>query len=68
MNCSKKILSNYRGGPVGLETLASLLGEDKDTIELMYEPFFNAARIFRKKQPKVNKFRQTRYPIQKRNF
>lgn len=35
----KKIIENFNGGPVGVETLASLLGEDKDTIEEVYEPF-----------------------------
>jgi Holliday junction DNA helicase RuvB len=35
----KKIIQNFNGGPVALETLASLTGEDKDTIELVYEPF-----------------------------
>lgn len=35
----EKIMRNYHGGPVGLETLASLIGEDKDTIETVYEPF-----------------------------
>ena len=35
----EKIMRNYSGGPVGLETLASLIGEDKDTIETVYEPF-----------------------------
>lgn len=35
----KKILENFNGGPVGLETLASLIGEDSQTIELVYEPF-----------------------------
>ena len=35
----KKITCNFDGGPVGLETLASLIGEDKDTIETVYEPF-----------------------------
>lgn len=34
-----KIIENFNGGPVGLDTLASILGEDKDTIEEMYEPF-----------------------------
>lgn len=34
-----KILEKFDGGPVGLETLASLTGEDKDTIETVYEPF-----------------------------
>lgn len=35
----KKIIVNFNGGPVGLDTLASLIGEDKDTIEEVYEPF-----------------------------
>jgi len=35
----QKIVENFNGGPVGLETLASLIGEDKDTIETVYEPF-----------------------------
>lgn len=35
----KKIIQNFNGGPVGLETLASLIGEDKETIELVFEPF-----------------------------
>lgn len=35
----EKIMRNYHGGPVGLDTLASLIGEDKDTIETVYEPF-----------------------------
>ena len=35
----RKIIENFNGGPVGLETLAALLGEDKDTLEEVYEPF-----------------------------
>ncbi len=35
----KKIIEDCGGGPVGLETLASLIGEDKETIEDVYEPF-----------------------------
>lgn len=35
----KKILIDYQGGPVGLETLASLTGQDKETIETVYEPY-----------------------------
>jgi len=35
----KKIIEYFNGGPVGLETLASLVGEDADTIETVYEPF-----------------------------
>ena len=35
----KKLTLNFHGGPVGLDTLASMVGEDKDTIETVYEPF-----------------------------
>lgn len=35
----EKLVVHFNGGPVGLETLASMLGEDKETIELVYEPF-----------------------------
>ena len=35
----KKMIENFNGGPVGLETLASMIGEDADTIETVYEPY-----------------------------
>lgn len=39
----KKILSimvnNFNGGPVGINTIAASLSEDRDTIENVYEPF-----------------------------
>ena len=33
------IITNYGGGPVGLETLAAAVGEDAITIEDVYEPY-----------------------------
>lgn len=33
------VIYNFNGGPVGLETLAATIGEDKDTIEDVYEPY-----------------------------
>jgi len=33
------IIDRFDGGPVGLETLAASIGEEKDTIEEVYEPF-----------------------------
>jgi Holliday junction DNA helicase RuvB len=33
------IIENYDGGPVGLSTIAVAVGEDKGTIEEVYEPF-----------------------------
>ena len=35
----KTIIENYSGGPIGLETIAVLLGEEPVTIEDVYEPF-----------------------------
>lgn len=35
----RSIIENYKGGPVGVETLALLLGEDKRTLEEVYEPY-----------------------------
>lgn len=34
-----RIIEHHRGGPVGVETLASALSEDVTTIEEVYEPF-----------------------------
>lgn len=33
------IIEKFGGGPVGLETIAAAISEDKDTIEDVYEPF-----------------------------
>jgi len=35
----KTIIENYKGGPVGLNTLAASISEDKNTIEELYEPY-----------------------------
>jgi len=35
----KKLVCDYNGGPVGVETLAALIGEDKNSIETVHEPF-----------------------------
>lgn len=35
----KTIINNYNGGPVGLETLAAVLGEEAITLEDVYEPY-----------------------------
>lgn len=38
-NILESIINVYNGGPVGIETLALLLGEDRRTIEEVYEPY-----------------------------
>lgn len=35
----KKIIQHFAGGPVGVETIAAIIGEDCDTVETVYEPF-----------------------------
>jgi len=35
----RAIIENYKGGPVGLNTLGVAVGEDKGTIEEVYEPY-----------------------------
>jgi holliday junction DNA helicase RuvB len=34
-----KIISNFAGGPVGVETLAAITGDERTTIEDFYEPY-----------------------------
>lgn len=33
------IIDKFRGGPVGVSTIATAIGEDADTVEEVYEPF-----------------------------
>jgi Holliday junction DNA helicase RuvB len=35
----RNIITNYGGGPVGLETLAATIGEEAVTLEDVYEPY-----------------------------
>lgn len=35
----KSIIEGFRGGPVGIETLAATIGEESQTIEDVYEPY-----------------------------
>src|SRR5690625_1335417 len=35
----KSIIDGFRGGPVGLDTIAATIGEESQTIEDVYEPF-----------------------------
>jgi len=35
----KALIDKYQGGPVGLETLAAIISEDKETIEEVIEPY-----------------------------
>jgi len=35
----RAMITNYRGGPVGLDTIAATIGEESQTIEDVYEPY-----------------------------
>jgi Holliday junction DNA helicase RuvB len=35
----KSILTHFRGGPVGLETIAATIGEESHTVEDVVEPY-----------------------------
>jgi Holliday junction DNA helicase RuvB len=35
----KTIINKFKGGPVGLTTIATAIGEDAGTIEEVYEPY-----------------------------
>lgn len=45
------IIEKYDGGPVGIETLAAAVSEEKDTLEEVYEPFL-IQQGFLKKTPR----------------
>lgn len=38
-NLLKSIIEKFNGGPVGIEAIASSIGEEQTTIEDVYEPF-----------------------------
>jgi len=35
----QSMIANYRGGPVGVDTIAASIGEESQTIEDVYEPY-----------------------------
>ena len=42
------LIEKFSGGPVGIETLAAAIGEEKDTIEDVYEPFLIQAGFLKR--------------------
>lgn len=54
------IVEHYGGGPVGLTTIAVVVGEEKDTIEEVYEPFLIQAG-FIKRTPRGREVTQRTY-------
>jgi Holliday junction DNA helicase RuvB len=58
----RSIIERYGGGPVGLKTIASLLGEDEGTIEEVYEPYL-LMRGFLERTPRGRKVTTNAYQI-----
>ncbi len=63
----KKMVEHFNGGPVGLETLASLIGEDKDTIEGVYEPFL-LRKGYLEKTPRGRQIGYKKLPFLKKKY
>lgn len=63
----RKIMENFNGGPVGLETLASIIGEDAETIEVVYEPFL-LRKGYLEKTPRGRQIPHRKLPHLKRKF
>lgn len=63
----KRILLDFNGGPVGLETLASLIGEDKETIETVYEPFL-LRKGYLEKTPRGRQISYKQLPFLQRKY
>lgn len=63
----KKIIEHTHGSPLGLETLASLIGEDKQTIETVYEPFL-LQQGYLEKTPRGRQIGYKKLPFLKRKY
>jgi len=63
----QKMVELFGGGPVGLETLASLIGEDKETIEAVYEPFL-MRKGYLEKTPRGRQIPHKKLPWLKKKF
>jgi holliday junction DNA helicase RuvB len=47
-NILRSIIEHYNGGPVGVNTIAVVVGEEPDTIEEVYEPFLIQAGFLKR--------------------
>jgi len=63
----QKIMDNFNGGPVGVETLAAIVGEDKETIEAVYEPFL-MQKGYLEKTPRGRQIPAKKLAILKQRF
>jgi len=44
-SCSRRLIKKFNGGPVGLDTIATSLSEERETIEDVHEPYLIQIRI-----------------------
>ncbi len=63
----ERIVITFNGGPVGLETIASMVGEDKETIEQVYEPFL-MRKGYIEKTPRGRQIPHTKLPFLKQKY
>lgn len=63
----KFIAQNYRGGPVGIETIAAAIGEEKDTVEDTIEPYL-IQQGFVEKTPRGRVLTETAFKHLNLNF
>src|SRR3712207_5310195 len=61
------IIDKFRGGPVGVSTIATAIGEDSGTVEDVYEPFL-IMEGFIKRTPRGRMATQLAYDHLGRNF
>ena len=54
------IIDKFRGGPVGISTIATAIGEDPGTIEEVYEPFL-IKEGYLKRTPRGREATETAY-------
>jgi Holliday junction DNA helicase RuvB len=64
------IIEKFKGGPVGIETIAAATGEERETVEEVYEPFLLQIG-FLERTPKGRKatelaYRHLNYPLPKK--
>lgn len=62
-----KLVTVFHGGPVGLETMASMIGEDKETIETVYEPFL-MRRGYLERTPRGRQIPHQKLPLLRQKF
>ncbi len=63
----KKMLEHGHGNPLGLETLAALIGEDKETLETVYEPYL-MRKGYLEKTPRGRQISYKKVPFLKQKY